>query len=53
VVHDEDDPHAKAIQSLVEYSRELEQSIAALKERLSRLERSELAQNEKNIRAIK
>jgi serine O-acetyltransferase len=53
VVHDEDDPHAKAIQSLVEYSRELEESIAALKERLSRLERSELAQNEKNIRAIK
>jgi serine O-acetyltransferase len=53
VVHDEDDPHAKAIQSLVEYSRELEQSIAALKERLSRLERSELAENDKNIRAIK
>jgi serine O-acetyltransferase len=53
VVRDEDDPHAKAIQSLVEYSRELEQSIAALKERLSRLERSELAENDKNIRAIK
>jgi serine O-acetyltransferase len=53
VVHDEDDPHAKAIQSLVEYSRELEQSIAALKERLSRLERSELAENDKNIRVIK
>jgi serine O-acetyltransferase len=53
VVHDEDDPHAKAIQSLVEYSRELEQSIAALKDRLSRLERSELAENDKNIRAIK
>jgi serine O-acetyltransferase len=53
VVHDEDDPHAKAIQSLVEYSRELEQSIAALKERLSRLERSALSDNEKNIRAIK
>jgi serine O-acetyltransferase len=53
VVHDEDDPHAKAIQSLVEYSRELEQSIAVLKERLSRLERSEPAENDKNIRAIK
>jgi serine O-acetyltransferase len=53
VVHDEDDPHAKAIQSLVEYSRELEQSIAALKERLSRLERSDLAENDKNLRAIK
>jgi serine O-acetyltransferase len=53
VVHDEDDPHAKAIQSLVEYSRELEQSIVALKDRLSRLERSDLADNDKNIRAIK
>src|SRR5712672_1549847 len=53
VVHDEDDPHAKAIQSLVEYSRELEQSIAALQERLSRLERSELAESGENIRAIK
>jgi serine O-acetyltransferase len=53
VVHDEDDPHAKAIQSLVEYSRELEQSIAALKERLSRLERAGLAEGDKNIRAIK
>jgi serine O-acetyltransferase len=53
VVHNEDDPHAKAIQSLVEYSRELEQSIALLEDRLSRLERSELGENDKNIRAIK
>jgi serine O-acetyltransferase len=53
VVHNEDDPHAKAIQSLVEYSRELERSIVALTERLSRLERSELGENDKNIRAIK
>jgi len=35
VVHSEDDPHAKAIQTLVEYSKQLEQSIASLKERLS------------------
>src|SRR3954464_7059716 len=53
VVPDEDDPHAKAIQSLVEYSRELEQSIAALRERLARLERPEAADTDKNIRAIK
>src|SRR5712675_272448 len=53
VVHDEDDPHAKAIQSLVEYSRELERSIAALQERLSRMERSELAERDENIRALK
>jgi serine O-acetyltransferase len=53
VVHDEDDPHAKAIQSLVEYSRELEQSIAALRERLARLERVGAGDTDKNIRAIK
>jgi serine O-acetyltransferase len=51
VVHDQDDPHAKAIQTLVEYSKELEQSIAALKERLARLERADGV--DKNIRAIK
>jgi serine O-acetyltransferase len=53
VVHDEDDPHAKAIQSLVEYSGELERSIAALRERLARLERIDPAADEKNIRVIK
>jgi serine O-acetyltransferase len=53
VVHDEDDPHAKAIQTLVEYSKELEQSIAALKERLARLERTGLSEGDKNIRVIK
>jgi serine O-acetyltransferase len=53
VVHDEDDPHAKAIQSLVEYSRELEQSITSLRERLARLERGGAGEVDKNIRAIK
>jgi serine O-acetyltransferase len=52
VVHDEDDPHAKAIQTLVEYSKELEQSIGLLKERLARLERTE-HEGDKNIRVIK
>ena len=51
VVHDEDDPHAKAIQTLVEYSKELEQSIVSLKERLARLERAE--GQDKNMRVIK
>jgi len=51
VVHDSDDPHAKAIQTLVEYSKELEQGIAALKERLARLERGDRV--DKNIRVIK
>jgi serine O-acetyltransferase len=53
VVQDHDDPHAKAIQSLVEHSRELEQSIAALKERLARMERGPVAESDKNIRVIK
>src|SRR5882672_7620805 len=53
VVHSEDDPHAKAIQTLVEYSKELERSIAALKERLARLERSDVVESDKNIRVIK
>jgi serine O-acetyltransferase len=53
VVQDQDDPHAKAIQSLVEYSRELEQSIAALKERLTRVERGPNAETDKSIRVIK
>jgi len=53
VVHDEDDPHAKAIQTLVEYSKQLEQSIASLQERLNRMERSPAPEADKNIRAIK
>ena len=53
VVHGEDDPHAKAIQTLVEYSRELEQGMEALRDRLARLERADGAENEKNIRVIK
>ena len=53
VVQDQDDPYAKAIQELVEHSRELEQSIAHLKERLARAERAQAADAEKNIRAVK
>ncbi|HYD57943.1 MAG TPA: serine O-acetyltransferase [Burkholderiales bacterium] len=44
VVNDLEDPHAKAIQALVEYTKELEQ-------RLDRLERA--PEQDKNIRAIK
>ena len=51
VVLEQEDPYAKAIQTLVEYSKELEQSIGTLKERLARLERAEGV--DKNIRAIK
>jgi serine O-acetyltransferase len=53
VVHDQDDPHGKAIQTLVEYSRELEQSIASLKARLDKVESAEGAEKDKNIRIVK
>ena len=52
VVQDQDDPYAKAIQELVEHSRELEQNIANLKERLAHLERQGV-ETDKNIRIVK
>jgi len=39
VVAEQDDPYAKAIQSLVAHSEELERALAALHEKLARLER--------------
>jgi serine O-acetyltransferase len=53
VVLEQDDPYAKAIQTLVEHSRELENTVSTLKERLVRLERIEAAQSDKNIRVVK
>src|SRR5262245_9319235 len=53
VVAEQDDPNAKAIQKLVEHSRELEQIIENLKDRLARLERIEAVENDKNIRVVK
>jgi serine O-acetyltransferase len=53
VVLEQDDPYAKAIQTLVEHSRELELTVASLKERLVRLERLEAAEKDKNIRIVK
>lgn len=38
VVHEQDDPYAKAIQSLVAHSQELERSLAAVSEKLASLE---------------
>ncbi len=52
VVQDQDDPYAKAIQELVEHSRELEQSISILKDRLARLERGTL-EADQNIRVVR
>ena len=45
VVQNQDDPYAKAIQTLVDHSHELEQSVAALQGKLAELER-ELARHE-------
>ena len=53
VVLEQDDPYAKAIQTLVEHSRELEATVAALRERLAKLERAEAAQSDTNIRVVK
>jgi len=52
VVQDQDDPYAKALRELVEHSRELEQSVASLKERLAALERRDVAADQ-NIRVVK
>ena len=46
VVAEQDDPYAKAIKTLVEHSRELE-------ERLARVERGEKSEVDKNIRIVK
>jgi serine O-acetyltransferase len=53
VVQDHDDPHAKAIQQLVQHSQELERMVETLKDRLARLEGLEAAEGEKNLRAVK
>ena len=53
VVLEQDDPYAKAIQTLVEHSRELEGTIASLRERLVRLERLQAAEVDQNIRVVK
>ena len=53
VVLEQDDPYAKAIQTLVEHSRELENTVAALRERLAKLERAEAAKADTNIRVVK
>jgi DNA-directed RNA polymerase subunit L len=55
VVHDQDDPYAKAIRTLVEHSQELDQTVQALRAKLDRLER-ELAEHENatdRLRAVK
>jgi serine O-acetyltransferase len=50
VVQEQDDPYAKAIQQLVEHSQELERALAALNEKLARLEKAE---HEQQLRVVK
>ena len=50
VVQESDDPYAKAIQQLVEHSQELERTLAALNEKLARLENAE---REQQLRVVK
>src|SRR3954447_14246058 len=50
VVREQDDPHAKAIQQLVEHSQELEQALRALHEKLARVENE---QQREQLRAVK
>jgi serine O-acetyltransferase len=51
VVAEQDDPYAKAIQSLVAHSAELERALASLNEKLARLERE--TQQRDPLRAVK
>ena len=52
VVQEQDDPYAKAIQSLVEHSQDLERAVAALQEKLADFEREKAAQRDP-LRAVK
>jgi serine O-acetyltransferase len=51
VVQEHDDPYAKAIQSLVAHSQELERSVAELQERLARYEND--AEKRDTLRVVK
>ena len=50
IVQESDDPYAKAIQELVQHSQELERSLAAVTDKLSRLEKEE---REQQLRVVK
>jgi len=50
VVQEQDDPYAKAIQSLVEHSQELERTVKALNEKLASIEKD---QQREQLRVVK
>ncbi|HXM81758.1 MAG TPA: serine O-acetyltransferase [Burkholderiales bacterium] len=53
VVQEQDDPYAKAIQTLVEHSQELERALAEVTEKLAQLERDAEAAAREHLRAVK
>jgi serine O-acetyltransferase len=53
VVQEQDDPYAKAIQTLVEHSQELERALAEVSEKLNQLERDAEAAASEHLRAVK
>lgn len=53
VVQEQDDPYAKAIQSLVEHSEELERAVASLQARLAGMEQAAEAEQRDALRAVK
>jgi serine O-acetyltransferase len=53
VVQEQDDPYAKAIQTLVEHSQELERVLAEVSEKLAQLERDAEAAAREHLRAVK
>jgi serine O-acetyltransferase len=53
VVQEQDDPYAKAIQTLVEHSQELERALAEVTAKLAQLERDAEAAATEHLRAVK
>ena len=53
VVQEQDDPYAKAIQTLVEHSQELERALAEVSDKLAQLERDAEAAARDHLRAVK
>jgi serine O-acetyltransferase len=53
VVQEQDDPYAKAIQTLVEHSQELERALAEVSDKLAQLERDAEAAARDPLRAVK
>jgi serine O-acetyltransferase len=53
VAQEQDDPYAKAIQTLVEHSQELERALAEVSDKLAQLERDAEAAARDHLRAVK